>query len=106
MRLVVRSFFRLPYSSVVLFAAFCALIGSAGFVFVQYSSAGLLREIAKIMATEWTDSLRANVPDLVQIAGGKRPSTESMVFFEQSHKLDRVSEFSIYNAEGDLQIDS
>jgi diguanylate cyclase (GGDEF)-like protein len=106
MRQVVRKFFRLPYASVVLFAALCALIGSAGFVFVQHSTAELLREDAKMMAAEWTDYLVSNVPDLGQIAAGKTPSPESMVFFEQSHKLGRVSEFSIYNAAGDLQLSS
>jgi diguanylate cyclase (GGDEF)-like protein len=103
---MVRRFFHLPYASVILFAAFCALIGTAGFVFVQHTTAELLREDAKIMAGEWSDYLIKSVPDLAQIAAGKTPSPESMVFFEQAHKLGRVSEFSIYNAAGDLQLNS
>jgi diguanylate cyclase (GGDEF)-like protein len=103
---LVRKFFRLPYASVVLFAAFCAVIGSAGFIFVQHSTAELLREDAKMMASEWTDYLVSNVPDLRQIAAGKTPSTESMMFFEQAHRLGRVSEFNIYNSAGDLEVSS
>src|SRR5437763_437333 len=106
MRPLVRYFFRLSYAPVTLFAAFCALIGMTGMVFVQHATSELLREDAKMMASEWTGYLLSNVPDLVQIAAGDMPSTESMIFFEQAHNLGRVSEFSIYNARGDLKLDS
>jgi diguanylate cyclase (GGDEF)-like protein len=102
----VRRFLQLPYATIVLFVAFCIVIGTAGFLFVQYSTAELLREDAKLMARQWTDYLVSNVPTLDNIAAGQRPSAEALLFFDQAQRLGRVLDFRIYNAGGDLAIDS
>src|SRR6266508_4533607 len=51
---LVQKFIRSPYAAALLFAAFCAAIGIAGFVFVQHSTARLPRDDAGMMAAEST----------------------------------------------------
>ena len=77
----------------------CILLGGTWAV-VNATTGHLLYENATSTARSWAQYLASNASDLEQIAGGERPSVESMAFFQHSQKADQVFRYEIYDRQG------
>ena len=77
----------------------CILLGGTWAV-VNATTGHLLYENATSTARSWAQYLASNATDLEQIAGGERPSIESMAFFQHSQKSDQVFRYEIYDRQG------
>jgi|EndMetStandDraft_5_1072996.scaffolds.fasta_scaffold03470_5 diguanylate cyclase (GGDEF)-like protein len=86
--------------NVAIFAGMLWLLLGGTWAVVNATTGHLLYENATSTARSWAQYLASNANDLEQMAGGERPSVESMVFFQHSQKADQVFRYEIYDRQG------
>jgi diguanylate cyclase (GGDEF)-like protein len=75
----------------------CCAAGGSAYGLIQLVAEGLIRRDTAQSASEWSNYVSENVPDLADILQGDPPSPDSVVFLEQSRKVGRVFRFSLYD---------
>jgi diguanylate cyclase (GGDEF)-like protein len=89
---------------ILLFAAVLSFLIAGTYATIKLTTDYLLNLDAEDNARDWASNLAANVGDLAQIAGGERPSTQSMIYFRSAHAVGHVFRYIIYNREGYSQL--
>jgi diguanylate cyclase (GGDEF)-like protein len=76
----------------------------AGVVLVNIAADRLVSTEARQSGADWASFLSRNIADLDQILQGKTPSVETIIFLEQAKQIDKLLQFRLYNAQGELQL--